>query len=61
MTATIRAGLNIITAIGTIGLGGEINGASIGDTNTGSMKAIGTGGMMMTNRHVLILNCAIRR
>jgi hypothetical protein len=49
MTATILAGLNIIPAIGTIGLGVDINGASIGDTNTGSVNAIGTGGMMMTN------------
>jgi hypothetical protein len=54
MTATILAGPNIIQAIGTIGLGADINGVSIGNTNTGSMNAIGTGGMMMTNSTRLI-------
>jgi hypothetical protein len=54
MTATILAGPNIIQAIGTIGLGADINGVSIGNTNTGSMNAIGTGGMMMTNSKRLI-------
>jgi hypothetical protein len=54
MTTTILAGLNIIQAIGTIRLGADINGVSIGDTNTGSMNAIGTGGIIMTNSTRLI-------
>jgi hypothetical protein len=50
MITIIPAGLNIITAIRIIGPGAGINGASIGDTNTGSTNTIGTGGTMMTSR-----------
>jgi hypothetical protein len=58
MNTTILAGLSIIMAIGTIGPGAGINGASIADTNTGNTNTIGTGGMMMTNSHILGLNRA---
>jgi hypothetical protein len=54
--STILAGLNIIPGIGTIGLGADITGASIGDTNTGITNTTRTGGMMMTNTHVLGLH-----
>jgi hypothetical protein len=50
MITVILPGLNIMTAIRIIGPGAGINGASIGDTSTGSTNTIGTGGMMMTNR-----------
>ena len=53
MNTTILAGLSIIMAIRTIGLGAGINGASIADTNTGNTNTIGTGGMMMTNSRAL--------
>jgi hypothetical protein len=47
--AVIPAGLNIIPGIGTIGLGAGIDGASIGDTNTGVANTTGIDGTMTTN------------